>query len=72
MNPVDWQTPLTVLLAAGGAVYLLYSWLRPLYSRRAGACGGGPGCATRERSDESGLVQIDGAPSPAGGEHRPG
>lgn len=72
MSPVDWQTPLTALLAAGCAVYLLYGWLRPLLSRGAGGCGGGPGCASQEGSGESGLVQIDGAPPPPDPEHRSG
>lgn len=62
---MDWQTPLTILLAAACAVFLLRGWLRPLFSRVAGACGGCPSCGHGEEGDEdSVLLQID----PAGGE----
>ena len=59
MNPVDWQTPLTVLLAAGCAVFLLRGWLRPLFSRVAGACSGCHSCGHDEEEEDPGLVQID-------------
>lgn len=64
---MDWQTPLTILLAAACAAFLLRGWLRPFISRAAGACGGCRGrgeTAGGEGSGDSGLVQIDGAPSP--------
>ena len=66
MTAVDWQAPVTVLLAAACAVYLLYGWLRPLLSRVAGACGACPGCGSGEEDGEPGLVQIDSAEEPAG------
>ena len=71
---MDWQTPLTILLAAACAVFLLRGWLRPFLARRAGACGcHGRGETTGgEGSGESGLVQIDGAPSPGRGDGPPG
>lgn len=72
---MDWQTPLTILLAAACAVLLLYSWLRPFVARLAGACGGCHSCADpagQEGPGESGLVQIDGAPPPERGDRGPG
>ncbi len=64
MTPVDWQTPLTILLAAACAVFLLYGWLSPFFSRVAGACGACPSCGhDAEGGDgrEPGLLQIDAA-----------
>ena len=72
---MDWQTPLTVLLAAACAVFLLRGWLRPFFSRLAAACGGCHSCgdpAGQEGSDDSRLVQIDGAPPPDRGGRSPG
>ena len=61
---MDWQTPLTILLAAACAVFLLRGWLRPFLSRAPGACGGCPSCGDGEEGDEDpALLQID----PAGG-----
>ena len=72
---MDWQTPLTILLAAGCAGLLLYTWLRPFFARMAGACAGCHSCgdtAGQEGSGESGLVQIDGAAFSEERRQRPG
>ena len=66
VTAVDWQVPVTILLAAACAVYLLYGWLRPLFSRLAGACGACPSCGSGEEDGGPGLVQIDAAEGPAG------
>ena len=57
---MDWQTPLTVLLAAACAAYLLRAWLRPLFGRVGGACGACPSCGGEEEGVQ-GLLQIDAA-----------
>ncbi len=62
MTPVDWQTPLTILLAGACAVFLLFGWLRPFFSRVAGACGACPSCGPGDEGEnhgEPGLLQID-------------
>ena len=61
---VDWQLPLTVVVVAVAAAYVLRAVLRPLFGRGGAGCGSGCGkCVAPEPAPTPGRIGLPQLPS---------